>query len=84
MMIAAAVKQRGFVDVIARLVEHRRCRGNRCVEARRIDDDAVTGAELLISLAPERGTGIDQREIHIEEDCPYHAGAGVAGRAPGS
>ena len=79
-----SMKQRRFVDVVARFVEHRGRGSHRRVEPRRIDRDAVAGAELLVALALERRAGIDQREIDVEEDGAGHAGLNGSGRAIGS
>ena len=61
-------EQRIIVDRLLHLVEDERCGGDRDVEARRVDRDALLGAEARVPLALERGTGKYQREVYVEEN----------------
>ena len=51
-----------------RVVEDGRGGADGRSEARGIDGDAVPRAEARVALALERRTGIDQREVDVEED----------------
>ena len=46
----------------------RRRGGHGRVEREDVDVDAVARAELAVAVALERGAGIDQREVDVEED----------------
>ena len=55
------------VDVVARF-EERRGRGDRGVEPRHVDRHAVLGATGLVAGRLEPRSGVDQREVDVEED----------------
>ena len=76
------MKERVLVDVIARFVQHRGRQGHGLVEPGRVNGNAVPFAEPLIALPAERGAGVDEREIDVEEnsaDCAVHAAGSEAG-----
>ena len=53
------------------------------VQTRGLDRHTVTRAERLIAFATERRTGIDQREVDVEENGASHASGVSAGSADG-
>ena len=64
------------VDVAAR-IEHGGSRGDGAIEGAGIDRDAVARAEVTVPATLERGAGVNQGEIDIEEDG---TGRGLDGR----
>src|SRR5678815_2436137 len=62
------------VNRLLRLVQDRRGGTNRVAEARFVNRYPVSRAEARVALTLKRGTGIDQREIDVEEDCADRLG----------
>src|SRR5262245_51374950 len=58
----------GVVDVLLLGVENHRRSANGMAEANTLNRDPMLRAETLVPLALERRTGIDEREIDVEED----------------